>query len=378
MKIGLVVGDISGDNLGAFLLKNVFNKYKKINISGIIGPKLKKIGCVEIIPLNDLSTFGLIEPILKIRKIINIKQHILKYFVNTIDLFIGIDFSGFNLNIESNLKHFGIFTIHIVSPSIWAWRYHRINKIKSSTNIIMVLFPFEENIYLKFKIPVIFLGHPFSDNVKTNLDKTKIKDKLNFTKDNVIISLLPGSRTSEIKVNIPVYISLIKKLTKEKSNVTFIIPVANIEHQKIVNSILLKKNDKISVHLIVDNFYKCLKLSDLIITASGTASLEAILHEVETIVVYKIDKISFILLKNLVKINYISLPNILLNEKIIPELIQHNFNVEKIYIEIKNKFTKNRSIEITKTLYNFRQIKLFLNNNSQAKINNFISNFIIN
>lgn len=378
MKIGIVIGDISGDKLGRFLLKDILSKYKSINISGIVGPKLKKLGCVEIIPLDELSSFGLIEPIFKIRKIIKIKNYVLNYFINKIDIFIGIDFSGFNLNLESNLKSFGIFTIHIVSPSIWAWRHYRINKIKIAVNVMMILFPFEEKIYLKFKIPVIFLGHPFSNITKTNLDKKKIKNSLNLNKKTIIISMLPGSRFSEIKFNMPIYLNLIEKLIKDGDNLIYIIPVANVNHKKIINTMLLNKNYKITVHLIVNHFYKCLKLSDLVITASGTASLESVLHENLTLVVYKLDKFSFALLKLLVKVKYISLPNILLDERTTPEFIQNNFNVEKIYTKIKSRLHNTTRIDIKKNMYNFRKIKLFLHNKSQAKVCNFISNFIIN
>ena len=144
MKIGIIVGETSGDKLAARLLKNIIYKNNKIKLIGIIGPELKNLGCVEFLPMNELSTFGLIDPLLKIKKLINIKKKILTYFIKKIDIFIGVDFPGFNLMIENILKKHGILTLHIVSPSIWAWRSYRIKQVKHSVNIIILLYKFEK------------------------------------------------------------------------------------------------------------------------------------------------------------------------------------------------------------------------------------------
>jgi len=372
MKIGIIVGEQSGDRLAANLLKKLMYTHAKIKIFGIIGPELKKIGCEEIYSINELSIFGLIEPIIKIGKLIKIKKNILKLFNNKIDIFIGVDFSAFNLNIEHNLKKLGIFTIHIVSPSIWAWREYRIKNISKSVNIIMILFPFEKKIYINKKIPVKYIGHPFADLINSDANTYKIKKKLNIDPKLFIISLLPGSRINEIHHTMPIYMEIINKYVKKKT--IFIIPVSNIKQYDIINNLYVKifKNDNIM--LLLNKFYESLKISNIIIVASGTASLEAFLHKKITIVVYKTNNLTFNILKKLIKIKYIALPNIIMGKYIVPEFIQGRFTSDCIYHEL---FKNNSSILLNKYRYMSEKTLNLLKKRAQIKTSNFISKFIL-
>jgi len=373
MNIGIIVGEVSGDKLAANLFKNIFLKNKKNKYFGIVGPELKKLGCNEIFSINDLSIFGLIEPIFKIRTLIKIKKKILNNFINKIDIFIGIDFPGFNLNIENCLKNNGIFIIHIVSPSIWAWRKHRIRHIKKSVNLMMVLFPFEIKFYKKEKIPVKYIGHPLTELINIKFNEKKIKLNLNVDLNNVIISILPGSRDNEIKYHIPLYNKIIRKYDYTK-NITFLIPVSNIKQYIFIKNTYFNNNFKNKINIIFNNFYNCLRISNIIITVSGTASLESALHKKLTIVVYKMNNLIFYILKKFVNIKYISLPNIISMQYVLPEYIQNNCNLKNIYNEISKK---NNYILMIKKFYIIEKLNQSLKNKARLTLTTVINKFIL-
>ena len=370
MKIGIVVGEASGDKLAANLFKNIIIKNTKIVLIGVIGPELKKIGCVEILSMNVLSTFGLIEPFIKIRKLLNIKKKLLKIFIKSIDIFIGVDFPGFNLAIEKDLKKSGIFTFHVVSPSIWAWRAYRINNIKKAVNIIILLYSFEKILYEKENIPYKYFGYPFIDKIKkVKRSKNFIKLRFKINPKNMIISLLPGSRDNEIKYHTNLYKNLIYQF-KSKKNIIFITVVSNEKHYIFIKKLY---NDK--TRIIINNFYNILAISDFIIVASGTACLESALHKKMLIVIYKLNCVIFKILKFFIKVRHISLPNIICKQNIVNEYIQNEFNI----LNISNEICKKRNaIIISKNTHTINKLFQKLNNNPLFNFEKFFNNFFFN
>lgn len=371
MKIGIVVGETSGDKLAANLLKNIIKNNPKIILLGVIGPELKKLGCIEILSMNDLNTFGIIEPLFKIHKLIKFKKILLTKFINNIDIFIGIDFPGFNLIIEKILKKNGIFTFHIVSPSIWAWRSYRINNIKKAVNIIMLLYKFEKFIYNEKKIPYQFIGHPFSKKSLIRRANNIIKLRFKINIKHVIISLLPGSRNNEIKYHIDIYKKLICQY-KNQENFIFITTVNNKKYYNFIKKIYNKyTNSKV----ILNNFDNLLVISDFIVVASGTASLESALYKKIVIIIYKLNYVIFKLLKNFIKLKHISLPNIICKQNIFNEYIQDEFNINNI----SNEIVKYRNkILLRKNIYNINKLFKTLNNNTQLHFEKIFNNFLLN
>ena len=378
IEIGIIVGEHSGDKLAAEFLKPILNKNKNIKISGIIGPELEKIGCKKIFSINDLSMMGFIDPIFNLFKLIHIKKTILNHFTKKIKLFIGIDIPDFNMMIEKKMKKEGIIVIHLVSPSIWAWRKNRIKSIKIAINLMLVIFPFEECIYKNNDIPVKYVGHPAADNIKIISDSYNIRKKKHISDiNNIFIVFLPGSRLSEIKYHFPILIRLVNKYFIKNYTIEFIVPINNYKHYIYIYN--KYKNDLIynKIKLILNNFYNILEIADIIITSAGTASLESILYKKPVIVIYKMNIINYTIVKLFIKIKYISLPNIISKKYILNEFIQKkitSYNIYKEIIEIINN--KNKCIK-KKYINEFYNIHKKLKKNFKNQITNIIKNFLL-
>ena len=331
MKIGIVVGEKSGDNLGAGLFKELKKLLPNVTVEGVIGPKLSELGGNQWASYDELSIMGIIEPLKALPRLIKLRRELTNRWINDPpDIFIGVDAPEFNLTLEKNLKKAGIKTIHYVSPAIWAWRENRVKKIKKSVDKILCILPFEPLIYEKYEISAKYIGHPLAETVPYHLNKENIRDELG-VKTSSVVAILPGSRVNEIRQLGPIFVKTAKLMRKSNNNISFIAPMASNDiktlFKSIVNEYDMGKYFSISEK---NKFYETIVASDMVISASGTAVLESALLERPTIAAYKISSSSFFIMKALVKTKYFTLPNILLEENIIPEYIQ-NFDENDLY-----------------------------------------------
>ena len=331
MKIGIVVGEKSGDNLGAGLFEELKRLIPNATIEGVIGPKLLELGGDQWASYDELSLMGIIEPLKALPRLMKLRRELSDRWINDPpDIFIGVDAPEFNLSLEKNLKKSGIKTIHYVSPSIWAWRENRVKKIKKSVDKMLCILPFEKLIYEKHEISAKYIGHPLAETVPYHLNKEDIRGELG-VKTSSVVAILPGSRVNEIRQLGPIFVKTAKLMRKSNNNISFIAPMASNDIKTIFKCIVSEYEMEEYFNISERNkFYESIIASDMVISASGTAVLESSLLERPTIAAYKISTSSYLIMKALVKTKYFTLPNILLEENLIPEYIQ-NFDENDLY-----------------------------------------------
>ena len=228
MKIGIVAGEASGDLLGADLIRAIKSEYPNAEFLGLAGPLMQKQGAVSLAEMEKISIMGIAGVIKSLFELIAIRRTIKKKMLAwRPDVFVGIDVPDFNLGLEVQLKEAGIPTVHYVSPTVWAWRGHRIHKIRRAANLMLTLFPFEETYYRKHKIAVKFVGHPLAQEVLAWRADEKLRNKLNVDPSKRLVALLPGSRMSEVSRLAPIMLEAAAQLLARRSDIQFVIPAAN-------------------------------------------------------------------------------------------------------------------------------------------------------
>ena len=374
--IAIVAGESSGDLLGSHLIKSLKSARSDLKFIGIAGPKMIKEGATSFFLMEELSVRGYFEAFRKLFHLIKLRKKLLNQILNEKpDLFIGIDAPDFNFWIEKQLKKKGVPVIHYVSPSIWAWRRNRLRKIKKSIDHMLTIFPFEKNIYSKANIPASFVGHPLADMIPLYSNKKKAQDKLKIIKATKVIGLLPGSRQGEVKWHAQLLIDSAIEISKKIRDVKFLVPLPTRETYDIFSKILFKNTHaELDIQLLIGHASDAINAADLVIVASGTATLETALYKKPMIVIYKMSSISWQILKRMQYLPFVSLPNILLNKFLVPELLQSDAtyaNISSKAIEIIKdaSYRKNLLIQFTKIHHQLKQ-------NTSDRLNKVILKFI--
>ena len=333
-KFAIVAGESSGDLLGSKIIASIQELCPDATFEGIAGPKMVKVGCKQWFKSSELSVMGIFGVLKHLPRILKVRKGLMKKILkNPPDAFIGIDAPDFNLKIEEKLKQRGIKTIHVVSPSFWAWRKNRAKCLNQSADLLLCLFPFEKDLLKEQNVNAVFIGHPLADSIQKEIDVEAARNILEL-KAKIVITLMPGSRSSEISRHAKLFLETAELLTNKIEDIEFVIPVVDSQIREQLMKILAAHLTDLKVS-ITDNINAALSASDLVITKSGTSTLEVALHKKPMVVVYKMSFISYWFLKifNLVHTNFIALPNILLGKKIVPELIQDNASSEAIFAE---------------------------------------------
>lgn len=334
-RIGIVAGEASGDAIAADFILKYKNKYPNTVFEGIAGPKMKAAGCVALYDSERLAVMAITEVIGRLFELLHIRKKVIAHFLqNPPDIFIGVDAPDFNLALERKLKSNNILTAHYVSPSVWAWRQYRVKKIKKSVDLMLTLFPFEADFYRKHKVPVEFIGHPMADEIGFDDKRNEARFSLSLDEGIQIVALLPGSRTSEVDKLLPLMLQTadlcLKKNNEENPKLRFLIPAATSTLYKKINQ-LVSESD-ISSHVRVENgnARTVMQAADVILLASGTATLEAMLLNKPMIVTYKVSPLSYRVMKLLSNVQHISLPNFFTHTQPVPEFIQDDATAENI------------------------------------------------
>ena len=326
LKVGIVCGEQSGDLLGSELIQEL-KKYKNVKLFGIGGPKLKNLGLNSYFDFEELQIMGIVEPLLNYKRISNRRKQLIKNFKKEkIDIFIGIDSPDFNISIHKQLKKEQICkNIQVVSPSVWAWRQNRIKAILKYIDLTLCLFNFEHKFYQEVGHTSSHLGHPFSKIEK--ISKHYVFDKFQLDQAKKYVSVLPGSRESEIKYMLPIYKDFIELHSGENPDYIYLIPTSNEKlHKEIEKIIGANKN----VIIRMNSIREFLSISEFSVVTSGTASLESAILECPPIICYKTNPINYFIISKMLKVQNVGLPNLLLRKKIFPELIQKECNSENI------------------------------------------------
>ena len=330
-KILICAGETSGDKLGANLIAQIQRQCKNWQITIMGGAKMQAADNVKVLlDARELAIVGIWESLMAWRKVrpalATIKQYIQQ---QRPQLVILIDYPGFNLHIAHYAKQAGAKVLFYVSPQIWAWRYGRIHKIKQRVDHMAVLFPFEAQIYRQENIPVSYVGHPLSSQVKADRDPSSTLQRYQLTNEQPIICILPGSRRQELKLHLPLVARCLHLLRRNYPHAQFILPLAaGLEHD------LIRHQLGPEVIIAKDDLYNCLAISDVALCASGTASLEVALMRVPMVIFYKLGWITYILIRMLAHTQWIGLCNIMLQKTIVREFIQHQAEADGICKEV--------------------------------------------
>ncbi len=331
----MVAGEKSGDLLGADLIRNLKKIYPNALFEGVGGPSMISEGFQSHIDMDRLSVMGIIEPLKRLPELIRHQKSLIKrYSQNPPAVFIGIDSPDFNLKIERILKSKSIKTVHYVSPSVWAWRQGRVKKIKVSVDLILTLFPFENEIYEKNNIPVKNVGHPLASQLVNG--RLSSRKRLDLSERNEIsLCVMPGSRAEEVSKLLIIFLEAIDKFIKKNNiGLKIVIPAANQSRYEQISEICAEHGYH-DIKLTRGDSHKVMRESDLVLLASGTSSIEAMLLLKPMIVVYKLHWLTFLVAKPLIKTKFVALPNLLSQKMLVPELLQENATSESILYELE-------------------------------------------
>jgi len=331
MRIGIVAGEASGDLLGSGLVAELKNIRSGLEFEGIAGPFMQRAGAHTLYPMDKLSVMGISEVLGRYSELRRMQKHLIQHFRNTnIDLFIGVDAPDFNLEIEYQLRKSGIKTIHYVSPSVWAWRQYRIKKIAKSVDLMLTLFPFEASFYQQHDMPVKFVGHPLADIIPMQVDRIQARHMLGLPLEKKIIALLPGSRSSELQYHCDPFLKIAAWCNKNAGNLHFAVPFANPERRIQFENAYNNLDGKLPLTMFDGMSREVMTASDVVLLASGTAALEAMLLKRPMVVAHRVSAVTYWIAKRLVKLTHYSLPNLLLPQPLIPEFIQHQIVIDSI------------------------------------------------
>jgi len=281
-------------------------------------------------PLDRLAVMGLVEPLKRLRELLGIRRSLYKrYCSSPPDVFVGIDSPDFNLDLELNLKKQGIKTCHYVSPSVWAWRQGRIKKIAKAVDLMLALFPFEESFYRQHDVNVSCVGHPLADEIGIEDNRGEARRELGLDQDSKYLALLPGSRRSEVEKLCFVFLQTARLCARKNPDLKFLIPAANASRLQEIKKHLESFTD-LEVRLYEGNSHSVMAASDIVLMASGTTSLEALLLKRPMVIAYRLAGLSYWVLKRLVKSEYIGLPNLLAGKNLVPEFLQEAVTPKKM------------------------------------------------
>lgn len=326
LTIALLAGELSGDNLGAPLMRAIRQHYPEVKFVGIGGPAMIAAGLECWTDIEALSVNGFVEPLKRLPSLLKILLSTSEAIVKLqVDCFIGIDFNFFNGLLEGRLKKRGIKTVHYVSPSVWAWRKGRISSIKKNVDLMLTLYPFENQIYAENQINAVFVGHPRADEIPPVQDpqaKLAAREQLKIGPQRKVIALLPGSRASEVAYSGPDFLQAAQLIQKQLDEVVFVIPAANDRRASQLQQLVSRYGQGLETVLLEGQSELAMLAADAVLVNAGTATLEAMLLQRPMVMSYRLGALTHAIVSRWVSTPYFALPNILSGRELVRELIQ--------------------------------------------------------
>ncbi len=333
MKFGLVAGETSGDLLGAGLIRAIRDRVPEARFEGVAGPAMLEAGCERLADADTLAVMGLIEPLKHLPELLRLRSNLVKHWTRSPpDVFVGVDAPDFNLGLERRLKDVGIRTAHYVGPTVWAWRQGRIRTIAKSVDRVLCILPFEKDFYDEHGVDAVFVGHPKADRVPAVVDTAAARRSLGIDEEGTVVGLLPGSRASEVSRLGPLFAAAVKILAGRQPAPRFVTPVAMNRLRPMLKTILDAEGVADYVTLLDGRSEEVLAAADVVLLASGTAALEAALFQRPTVAAYRVSSPTAWLIRRLglLKIDYVTMPNHLTDEPLVPEFIQEDATPAKL------------------------------------------------
>ncbi len=349
MRIALVAGEASGDQLGAGLIAELRLRFPDAEFAGIGGPGMRAAGLDAWHDSQELAVMGLAEVLAHLPRLLRLRRRLRKRLLAwKPDVFIGIDAPDFNLGVEQWLKRRSIRTVHYVSPSVWAWREARAAKIGDSADRVLCLFPMEPPIYAKHAVDARFVGHPLADAIPLEPDRRAARDALAISERVPVLAMLPGSRLGEIAKMLPVFLDAAALIAQSIPSLQILLPAANAQCDAAIRERLRALPEQAArVRVLDGNAQRAMIASDVVLLASGTAALEGMLCKRPMVVGHRISPTTYRIVTRLgmLKSRYVSLPNVLADAPLIPELLQHDCIPEKLAAACLRWFGQPQAVE---------------------------------
>jgi len=320
----MVAGEASGDQIAAHLIAALKARRRPMLFAGIGGPKMAAQGFESQFPMEKLSVRGYAEALRHYREIMSIRRRLARAMLaERPDLFIGVDSSDFNLDLERRLKEAGIPTVHYVSPSVWAWRRWRVRRVARSVSHMLVMFPFEAPLYQKAGVPVTYVGHPLADLIPLQPARAEARSRLRLPARKLIVALLPGSRRSELHYMAAAFVLAAHRFRQEVPDVHFVCPTVTRDTRDMFErAVHEQQRTDLPLTLLFGHSHEALAAADLALVASGTATLEAALFKTPMVIAYRQSPLTWALMRSMLYLPYVGMPNILAGERLVPELLQ--------------------------------------------------------
>ena len=325
LRIGIVAGEASGDQLGAALIAALRARHPDAQFMGVAGPKMAAAGCEAWASSDELAVMGLTEVLHHLPRLLKLRRRLLRRFlVAKLDVFVGIDAPEFNLGLAKNLKNKGLRTVQYVSPQVWAWRQGRVRTIGRAVDLVLCLLSFEAEFFTRHGVKAVFVGHPLADQIPLEPDTRGARETLNIPADSRVVALLPGSRMGEVERLGSDFISAAAWIAVKRPETIFLAPMASARVRAVFERQMASAPTLPSIRLIEGRAHTVLAAADGVIVASGTATLETLLSKRPMVVAYRLGGVTAFLLRRLglVKVPYFSQPNLLLARRRVPEFFQ--------------------------------------------------------
>jgi lipid-A-disaccharide synthase len=331
LRVGIVANEASGDILGAALAREIRRRRPDVRFVGVAGPRMQEAGCESLFAMERLSVMGLMEVLAHLRELLRLRRDLFRYFIeDPPDVFIGVDAPDFNLGLERRLREAGIRTVHMVSPTVWAWRPGRVKTIRRSVDLMLSVFPFEETFLRRHGVPARYVGHPLADEIPVEIDRAAARGALGLPQVAPIIALLPGSRMGEVERLAEPFLETARRCLAARPDLQFAVPLVSTRLRERFAEELARVAPRLPVTLVDGRSREVLAAADVVLTASGTATLETLLSKRPMVVAYRVHPISYHLVKQLglVKVPYIAMANLLAEQELAPEFIQDRCRAE--------------------------------------------------
>ncbi|OHX10717.1 lipid-A-disaccharide synthase [Chromobacterium sphagni] len=341
LKVAMVAGEASGDLLAAHLMDALRAHRSDIEFAGIGGPRMEARGFHSMVPQEKLAVRGYSEVFKSLPELLRIRRQLRdRLLAEKPDVFIGVDAPDFNLGLEAALKKGGVPTVHYVSPSVWAWRPERVQKIGKAVNHVLCLFPMEPPLYRQAGVPVTYVGHPLASEIPLKPDMGAMREQLGVPPHVPVFTLMPGSRKSELEYMVPVYLDTARLLLRQYPDAQFLVPLATRATMDLFEQMLYRyKARDLPIRRLFGHAQMATIASDVVLVTSGTATLEVALTKRPMVISYKLSAFTYRLVKRKIKLPYVGLPNILCGRFVVPELLQNQATPEKLAAEMQRLHT---------------------------------------
>ena len=377
MRLALVAGEISGDILGAALIRALKNKFPQATFYGVAGPRMVAEGCEAIESIEALSLMGIAEVVKELPRLFKLRAQLVERFAtDKPDCVIGIDAPDFNLGLERRLKQRGLKTVHFVSPTVWAWRQGRVKNIAASVDLMLCLFPFEPKFYESHAVPAAYVGHPLADELNDDVSPADARKMLGMPEWGSVVAILPGSRGGELKYLARPFVQAAAWLHKRMPDVRFVTPIAKPKLRAQMEQAIACHAPQVNWTLLDGQSREAMRAADAVLLASGTATLECLLLGRPMVVAYRVAPFTASILRGfgMLKVDKVSLPNLLAAEAVVPEVLQEAVTPEalgqELYVLLRSTYLQQRQIE------QFDAVRLELKRDSAALSANAIAKLL--